>query len=172
MIKFNEKDFHILKGSWGQENLNTARVRQEYYSYTETDYTQNPITQASVIEGPFYYDKENLVKEMAIRRVNKTIGGLLAICVIVAFVSYYFAMTNEVTLNKLSRQITTLNEENAELQNQLDRLKSFNNVDDKMMENNLLQKAAKVIEVPAVAPVAAIDKKNDTTAAFSWAIGY
>ena len=154
--------------------MNTARVRQDdyNYSYTQTSYTQSPITQAPVIEGPFYYDKENLVKEMAIRRVNKTLSGLLTMLILTAFVSYYSAMTNEVTLNKLRRQITTLNEENSELQNQLDRLKSFNNVDDKMGEYNLLQKAAKVIEVPAVAPTAPIEKKSSTKTAFNWAIGY
>ncbi len=153
--------------------MNTARViQEEEYYYSDTGYAQSPIQQASVIEGHFYYDKENLVKEMAIRRINKTLGSILAFVVVTSFVSYYFAMTNEVSLNKLSRQITVLNEENSELQNKLDRLKSFNNVDDKMIENNLLTKAAKVIEVPAVAPIATIDKKNDTTAAFSWAIGY
>lgn len=153
--------------------MNTARViQEEEYYYSDTGYAQSPIQQASVIEGHFYYDKENLVKEMAIRRINKTLGSILAFVVVTSFVSYYFAMTNEVSLNKLSRQITVLNEENSELQNKLDRLKSFNNVDDKMIENNLLTKAAKVIEVPAVAPTATIDKKNDTTAAFSWAIGY
>ena len=153
--------------------MNTARViQEEEYYYSDTGYAQSPIQQASVIEGRFYYDKENLVKEMAIRRINKTLGSILALVVVTSFVSYYFAITNEVSLNKLSRQITVLNEENAELQNKLDRLKSFNNVDDKMMENNLLTKAAKVIEVQAVAPTATIDKKNDTTAAFSWAIGY
>jgi len=154
--------------------LNTARVRQDElnYSYTDTDYAQSPITQAPVIEGPFYYDKDNLVKEMAIRRINKTLCGLLTMLVFTTFVSYYFAMTNEVSLNKLRRQITTLNEENSELQNQLDRLKSFNNVDTKMEQYNLLQKAAKVIEVPAVAAAAPIEKSGNTTAAFSWAIGY
>ena len=153
--------------------MNTARViQEEEYYYSDTGYAQSPIQQASVIEGHFYYDKENLVKEMAIRRINKTLGSILAFVVVTSFVSYYFAMTNEVSLNKLSRQITVLNEENSELQNKLDRLKSFNNVDDKMIENNLLTKAAKVIEVQAVTPTATIDKKNDTTAAFSWAIGY
>lgn len=135
-------------------------------------YAQSPITQAPVIEGPFYYNKDNLVKEMAIRRINKTLCGLLTMLICTTFVSYYFAMTNEVSLNKLRRQITTLNEENAELQNKLDRLKSFNNVDTKMEQYNLLQKAAKVIEVPAVAAAAPIEKSMNTTAAFSWAIGY
>lgn len=154
--------------------MNTARVRQDElnYSYNNMGYAQSPITQAPVIEGPFYYNKDNLVKEMAIRRINKTLCGLLTMLICTTFVSYYFAMTNEVSLNKLRRQITTLNEENAELQNKLDRLKSFNNVDTKMEQYNLLQKAAKVIEVPAVAAAAPIEKSMDTTAAFSWAIGY
>ena len=154
--------------------MNTARVRQENYnySYTQTSYAESPITQAPVIEGPFYYDKENLVKEMAIRRINKTLSGLLTMLILTAFVSYYFAMTNEVTLNKLRRQITTLNEENSELQNQLDRLKSFNNVDSKMMEYNMLQKAAKVIEVQAVSSASAVNENFDKTASFNWAIGY
>ena len=109
---------------------------------------------------------------MAIRKVNKTLCGLLGIAVLFAFVSYYFSMSNELTLNKLSRQITALNDENAELQNQLDRLKSFNNVDNKMMEYNMLQKAAKVIEVQAVASPVAVDNKSEKTASFNWAIGY
>ena len=112
------------------------------------------------------------MKEMAIRRINQTLCGLLGICVVVTFISYYFAMTNEVTLNKLSRQITTLNDENAELQNQLDRLKSFNNVDDKMVQYNLLQKAAKVIEVPAVASNITVENKQESETPFNWAIGY
>ncbi len=151
-----------------------ARVRQEdyNYAYTQTGYTANPITQAPVIEGPFYYNKDNLVKEMAIRRINKTLCGFLAMLIMTAFVSYYFAMTSEVTLNKLRRQITTLNEENAELQNNLDRLKSFNNVDIKMEQYNLLQKASKVIEVPAIAAAAPIEQKQETTSSFNWAIGY
>ena len=97
---------------------------------------------------------------------------MLFIAIICAFVSYYFAMSNELTLNKLSRQITTLNDENAELQNHLDRLKSFNNVDDKMLENNILAKAAKVIEVQAVNPVIQTPKTSPKTASFDWSIGY
>ena len=153
--------------------MNTARVRtvsiQE--SYSNQSYVNNPITEENqVIEG--YFQKEISQKAMAIRKVNKTLCGLLGIAVLVAFVSYYFSMSNELTLNKLSRQITTLNDENAELQNQLDRLKSFNNVDSKMMQYNMLQKAAKVIEVQAVASPAAVNSKPEKTASFNWAIGY
>ena len=153
--------------------MNTVRVRtvsiQE--SYSNQSYVNNPITEENqVIEG--YFQKEISQKAMAIRKVNNTLCGLLGIAVLIAFVSYYFSMSNELTLNKLSRQITTLNDENAELQNQLDRLKSFNNVDSKMMQYNMLQKASKVIEVQAVASPVSVDKKTQKTASFNWAIGY
>lgn len=156
--------------------MNTARVRKSEIIvseeiYSSQSYSENQIRDDNqVIEG--YFQKEISQKAMAIRKVNKTLCGLLGIAVLFAFISYYFAMSNELTLNKLSRQISTLNEENAELQNQLDRLKSFNNVDSKMMQYNTLQKAAKVIEVQAVNSAVAIDKKTEKTASFNWAIGY
>lgn len=160
----------------GVEKLNTARVRLSELEvseerYSKQAYVNNPIREENqVIEG--YFQKEISQKAMAIRKVNKTLCALLGVAVLIAFVGYYFAMSNELTLNKLSRQITTLNDENAELQNQLDRLKSFNNVDSKMMQYNMLQKAAKVIEVPAVTSSVAVDSKPEKTASFNWAVGY
>ena len=156
--------------------MNTARVRKlelevSEEKYSNQSYVNNPIREENqVIEG--YFQKEISQKAMAIRKVNKTLCALLGVAVLVAFVGYYFAMSNELTLNKLSRQITTLNDENAELQNQLDRLKSFNNVDSKMMQYNMLQKAAKVIEVPAVTSAVSIDNKPEKTASFNCAVGY
>ena len=156
----------------GVERLNTIRKTQtlDYQNnYQQQGYVQNPI-ENQVIEG--YFQKEISQKAMAIRKVNKTLCGLLGIAVLVAFVSYYFAMSNELSLNKLSRQITTLNDENAELQNHLDRLKSFNNVDNKMMQYNMLSKASKVIEVQAVNTALPVVAKSEKTASFNWAVGY
>lgn len=157
-------------GIVGVEKLSPLRA-EEYYKETSKNktYTENPI-ETQVIEG--YFQKEISQKAMAIRKVNKTLCGLLGIAILFAFISYYFAMSDELTLNKLSRQITTLNDENAELQNHLDRLKSFNNVDDKMIQNNMLTKADKVIEVQAVSSVIPITQPIQRTAAFNWAIGY
>ncbi len=150
--------------------LQTARAQKLNNSYQ--GYVQSPIErpEAPVIEGYFY--KESTVKDMAIRKVNKSLCGLLIMAVITTFVSYYFVMCNELTLNTLNRQIVALNEENAELQNNLDRLKSFSNVDTKMMQYNLLHKAENVIEVPAVQTVATIDTTHISSAPFKWAIGY
>ncbi len=157
--------------------MSIARAQSLNYSYQlgtgsdyKEEYVQNPIEETPVIEGYFY--KESTVKDMAIRKVNKSLCGLLMMAVLTTFVSYYFTMCSELTLNTLNRQIITLNDENAELQNNLDRLKSFNNVDTKMMQYNLLQKAEKVIEVPAVAASDKIDTKKIVSAPFKWAIGY
>ena len=146
-------------------------VRAEYYQKTliKQNYIDNPI-ESQVIEG--YFQKEISQKAMAIRKVNKTLCALLGVLILGAFVSYYFAMSDELMLNKLARQITTLNDENAELQNHLDRLKSFNNVDDKMIQNNMLTKAAKVIEVQAVHTSTPAASTAAKTASFDWSIGY
>lgn len=149
--------------------MNTAVVEDSYKR--RKGYVDSPIGQENqVIEG--YFQKEISQKAMAIRKINKSLCCLLGVAVLFAFVSYYFAMSNELTLNMLSRQITTLNDENGELQNHLDRLKSFNNVDDTMMQNSILSKAGKVIEVQAVHPAVTVNEKPEKTASFNWAIGY
>ncbi len=156
--------------------MNTARVRKETYNprYAQgarQDYAQSPlINGAPVIHG--YFKRENLVKEMAIRKINKSLCYLLGMFIFVAFVSYYFSMSYELKLNSVSRQITTLNDENAELQYDLDKLQSFNNVDSKMLKGNVLRKAANVVEVAEVTTEAPILKKQVKAAPFQWSVGY
>lgn len=150
--------------------LNTAQ--QESLNKSYQGYVQNPIERESqVIEGYFY--KESTVKDMAIRKVNKSLCGLLVLAIVTAFVSYYFVMCSQLTLDNLRNQIVALNDENFDLQNNLDRLKSFNNVDNKMEQFNLLQKADKVIEVQAIpAKVKVESTKVASSEPFRWAIGY
>ena len=88
----------------------------------------------SIIEGNF--PKENIVRQMAIERVNKTLCIILGLLITAVIISYYFVITYEVQLSDLSRQTIVLNNENAELQNKLDTLKSFNNVDKTLQKNN------------------------------------
>ena len=89
---------------------------------------------------------------MAIKRVNKTLCIILSILVAVVVVSYYFVISYEIKLNDISRQTVILNNENEELQNKLDSLKSFNNVDKTLQQNNLLQRPGQVIETPEIQP--------------------
>lgn len=123
-----------------------------------------------IIDG--YFPKENLVKAMAIKKVNKTLCGLLLCLIFVSIVSYYFVVSSEIKLNEYSRQTIMLNDENADLQNQLDRLKSFSNVDMTMQKTNMLQKPDHVIEAPEIITSAAKPVQFETERPFSWSIGY
>ncbi len=125
----------------------------------------------SIIEG--YFPKENLVRDMAIKRVNKTLCVILGLLITVVVVSYYFVISCEMRLNDLSRQTIILNNENEELQNKLDSLKSFNNVDKTLQQNNMLQRAGQVIETPEVTvDTQALAKRSVKKKIFNNAIGF
>lgn len=143
--------------------------RMYSFEYAQT-YQTNPQQNTPIIEG--YFPKENRRKEMAIRKINTVLTLLLGFFLFMTATSYYFATANEMVLNNLSRQTVVLNDENADLQNRLDKLKSFNNVDMTMQRNNILQKAEQVIEVPAISSNIIADKKIHAEKPFTWAIGY
>lgn len=159
-------------------NLYSSRVKykEQEFSYKQNGYIQNPIReeQSSVIEGEFYQQSPMTVKEMIIRKMNKSLCCCLLVTILVTFVSYYISMTYEAELNRLDNEIVRLNTENQDLQAELDRLKSFNNVDNKIGKYNLLQKAEKVIEVTALNSVQKQSPAPVKTASnnFNWAIGY
>ena len=141
-----------------------------YRPNTQKTYTQNPI-----IDG--YFPKCKTYKEMAVARVNRTLCSILVLFIILSAVSYYFVTASEVTLNKYRKQTLMLNDENVELQNKLDYLKSYYNVDKAMQKKNLLHKAQNVIEVKepvAVSSTKPINKlqQNKTKKPFQWSIGY
>ena len=144
---------------------------------TRNDYNVGYITDAvrrndeHVISG--YFPKQNSVKAMAIKKVNRTLCVLLICAICISAISYYFVVSSEMKLNECSRKTTILNVENAELQNKLDKLKSFNNVDLTMQRNNLLQRPEKVIEATEV-KTNKIDtfKSTSKPKPKAWAIGY
>ena len=51
----------------------------------------------SIIEG--YFPKENFVRDMAIKRVNKTLCVILSLLIGIVVVSYYFVISCEMKLN-------------------------------------------------------------------------
>ena len=76
-------------------------------------------------------------------------------------------------LNDISRQTVILNNENEELQNKLDSLKSFNNVDKTLQQNNLLQRPGQVIETPEIQPTTDnVGKNTSKQKIFNNAIGF
>lgn len=157
-------------------NLSTARlkVQEKEQQYNKSNYSSDTIRDySSVVEGSFYQVKPMTIREMVTRKINKSLCGCLIFAISVAFVSYYIAMNYEAKLNSLDNEIVRLNAENQDLQAELDRFKSFNNVDNKIEEYNLLQKADKVIEVTALNTQKTVATPIRTASNdFSWAIGY
>ena len=128
---------------------------------------------SSVVEGSFYQAKPITVREMVTRKINKSLCICLFFTIAITFVSYYIAMNYEAGLNRLDREIVRINTENQDIQADLDRYKSFNNVDNRVAKLQLLQKANKVIEVTdsnAIQTIASPKKASSTD--FNWAIGY
>ena len=140
-----------------------------YNEFNELESYELELPEETVIEGVF--EQEDDERQMAIRKLNFTLCIMLIALIAITTVSYYFATANEMTLNKISRETVVLNDENSELENQLDRLKSFNNVDKSMQKNNLLSKAKQVIEVTEV-DTANVAKADTDQKVLNWAIGY
>ena len=142
--------------------------------YTGNYVSDTIIAENTVIEGGFIQEKPITIQEMFVRRINKALGFCITVAISVTFISYYTAMNCEAKLNKLDSEIVRLNAENQDLQAELDKFQSFNNVDDKVEEFNLLKKADKVLEITALntdkKTISPINKPVNNN--FDWAIGY
>ena len=134
-------------------------------------YASNAIKDNQVISGYFPSKK----RSTAVKKVNSTLCCLVLCAIFISVVSYYFVVSSEIKLNECSRKTTLLNVENAELQNKLDKLKSFNNVDLTMQKSNLLHRPEKVIEATEVNTGYdyPYDKANTRTIKpKAWSLGY
>ena len=137
-------------------------INREYWKYKTSP----------IIKG--YFPQYKTYEEMAISKINKSLCILLGIFVLFSLISYYFVTANEMTLNKLRKETISINDENTDLQNKLDNLKSYYNVDKTMKSKNLLHKAKDVIEVQdAKADMvnSAVDVVNEKQS-FKWSLGY
>lgn len=126
-----------------------------------------------IIRGEFPQYKSH--KELAIRRVNASMCGLLGILVLISLVSYYTLTSKEIKLNEIRKETQAINDENIDLQNKLDYLNSYYNVDKTMKNKNMLHRAQQVIEIPAAnipnGSESARESKNAKTS-FKWSLGY
>lgn len=120
----------------------TKKRKMENYTRKEYQNRQN-----SVISG--YFVKEKSYKEIIISRINTALCGVLGCLVLVCLLSYYFVIVNEIELRKLSKETIALNYDNADMQNKLDNLQSFSNVDMEVSKSNTLTRAKQVIELSA-----------------------
>ena len=149
-------------------NINSVREPRQGFN---TNSIQQQQRDNQIITG--YFPKENTASDIALKKFNDTLSGLLLCIIVISTISYYFVVSSEIKLNEYSRETTLLNVENAELQNKLDRLKSFNNVDLTMQKNNFLQRPEQVIEATEVDSDNIVNKKKSNSVKPKvWSIGY
>lgn len=127
----------------------TIRKKKE-----ESKPVSNPIEKTEVVQEnnqiiSGYFLEELPYKEMAIARVNNFLYGVLGFLVLFCLVCYYFVSCKEVQLNQISRETLELNYENEELQNKVDSLQSYYNIDKAVSKSNILERAKQVVEVNA-----------------------
>lgn len=110
----------------------------------------NPMVEenSQIISG--YFLNEKSYKEMIVQRVNNFLYGTLIFLVLFCLVCYYFVSCKEVQLNQISRETLELNYENDELQNKVDTLQSYYNIDKAVSKSNILERARHVVEVNAI----------------------
>lgn len=120
-----------------------------------------PVENNQIISG--YFVNELSYKELIIARVNNFLYGVLIFFVVFCLVCYYFVSCKEVQLNQISRETLELNYENEELQNKVDSLQSYYNIDKAVSKSNILERAKHVVEVNAATlPKVNFDKTNKT----------
>ena len=122
----------------GRTNLKKSKVNE----------TDIKMYDGTVVSGCFVLYKKTY-KEKVIAKVNKMLNTILAVLILVSVIGYYFLTYSEMKLNHIRKETLTINDENLELQNHLDYLKSYTNVNESMKRSNLVQKAEQVVEVPA-----------------------
>lgn len=136
-------------------NTNKANINNNITMSAQS--SSNPIKRSSqnqaqqgntqIISG--YFVKEKSYKEMVVARVNTFLCVVLALLVSVCLVSYYFVAVGEIELNKIRKATLALNYDNEEMQNKLDNLQSYHNVDKAVARTNILQRAKQVVELSA-----------------------
>ncbi len=132
--------------------------------------TYAPNSKPQIISG--YFVQETPYKEKTISKFNKTLCSILAVLVVVCMASYYCVVTSELELNNLRKETLSLNYENEELRNELDRKQSYNNVDKVVSNKSNLKMASEIIKVQAsTAPVVKQNKAKRERSSV-WTLGY
>lgn len=132
------------------KNIKTKKPKQELGQNQEQAYVSNPLNTENnqIISG--YFLNEKSYKEMIIQRVNNFLYAVLVLLVLFCLICYYFVSCKEVQLNQISRETLELNYENDELQNKVDSLQSYYNIDKAVSKTNILERARHVVEVDAI----------------------
>jgi len=111
-------------------------------------HNRHGLSRKSVIKGDFSQYKINY-KELRIYKFNKFLAICLFSLVILEISTYMAVVTRETVVQDIHSKTNKIYYENIELQNNVDNLKSFYAIDNKVSKINFLKKPDRVIEVKA-----------------------
>ncbi|MBQ2644109.1 hypothetical protein IJG14_00875 [bacterium] len=116
----------------------------------------------------------NIKPKHTLSAINKALCRLVLFMMIIMFISYYFTTVMEVKLTKLSSETMKLNNENIELQNKLDNLMSYHNVEELVRKTGKLNTARQVIEIDTTTKIQPkkTNKKNIIKNYYRWSLGF
>ena len=92
------------------------------------------------------------LKNLRLANLNKFLSFVLASAMIFSFGMYSFVVSKQKQLETIHDATKTLNNENLELKTRLDYLRSFDNVNEKIIAAGNLQQPVKIIEVNTKIP--------------------
>lgn len=117
---------------------------------------------------PIYHSKQNLF----ILILNRTLSAMLIGLILASMVCYCFVVSKQKYINNIHRETRTLNIENNDLQNKVDYLKSFYNVDSKITSYDYLVQPKQVIEVKESSVPNVLVKATPSGSKINSMIGY
>lgn len=109
-----------------------------------------PLNAAEIIRAnfPVYRSLANI----RLANTNKFLSCVLALTMVFSFTMYSFVVGKQKQIEEIHAATRTLNNENIELRTRLDSLKSFDNVNAKIVADGNLQQPVKIIEVNTQIP--------------------
>lgn len=92
------------------------------------------------------------LKNIRLANLNKFLSFVLATTMLFSFGMYSFVVSKQKHIEAIHDATRALNNENLDLKTRLDYLKSFDNVNEKIMADGNLQQPMKIIEVNTKIP--------------------
>lgn len=146
--KYNNNNDGAKTGKKQRHNNSKPQEHQITNPFNNTNRNLAEKQDSQIISG--YFLNEKSYKELVIARLNNFLYGVLVVLVLFCVICYYFVSCAEVRLNQISRATLELNYENEELQNKIDSLQSYYNIDKAVAKANILERAKQVVEVDAI----------------------
>ncbi len=166
----NNKEIKNKKGQQPKLRSVAPRVSAPQNRPSLADNYYKNSSRPQIISGYFIEDKS--YKELQINKINTILSWTIAVLVLLSMISYYFVITCEMELNQIRKETVVLMEENAELQVELYKRKSFDKIEKLVSKSSNLGRANTILKVPVKDAVHLNNNALITREKSKWAWGF